>query len=1552
MAASAAPLIQVHATDGGLASCLGIARVKAELATFMKDTLKMESLQDFFFYVAKDAWEAELDTKVVTPAVTATVITEGMKAIQLARVRMAWQSAAKLQDVVETQAAGSGSADDPLPETARQLLDQRWKKRYPDFVLDPALMGASAIIHRLYREWVQGQPTTVIDLQKMRTALAERFQGDKLQIALGDATLTVTDYASTGSRVQFRSVSHFYLLHRTLTNCWAYVGSGEVESKNRPGTQVVQMSFQQALGYSDTILRKAVDVPEPSQLVWMSRNDSLTRSRMAAHMMQGWPPGEALERALAETVEWAMLPALGESELRGPSHSPLDALGREPSTKRTSDGMPSEEALPRKKITVAGSPSKPGNAKARQQTVTTLKGNKTLCKAWNDDRHCQRAKAGEQCPDGWHLCDVKLPSGRGCGGKHRRDQCPNDPQSSLQQAEHSGDTGAVSDRQLLMGQLASGVVGLASRRVIQRGGSVEKDGQLQAFRYCNPSDVHARLEASKPLAWRGRGDLPSFPWSALGTWLVIDLWSGMAGTLFACMSLGLRVYAISVEQDHLAAERTARSFPNVISLQFVEDFRGSMIRGFLKRRSVEGVIVGGGSPCQGNSSLNRHRRGLGDSRSCQPEELARIYNEIMSLDEVHGLKVRTFLENVASSPRAVVRYYNQLMETKPLLVRAAQFGWVQRDRLFWLGSLGDLSRVRLPPEARVEVTDLGWSLTVKAVARFQKDACRFPVEAYEDISLAWRQGEWRTLTPSERASIHCIPPDAVGTSTPHHLPQEQRTKVRNSWIGNGFHIPCATLIIFMLVSEASAVPSPMQCVFEQHLRGSLPGQRTVDNVVSDVQAILASFPGCSEAPWSRVRKRLRGHSIHPLFSFKLFLWHRGLNEETEGPSWVGQRNRALLQAAVGKQRAAGDSRKGLDHLLPPGLSKHEHIHAACGLKSPFDVDGAVDPDLEFAAWALGVWGPLLPAWQDSVRKCLHRLVKAFQPVEDFLMSASPVAGLSTRSPLALAVFTVLLDWPDTSQPLRYLTGFKAVGAIEPTGVFREIPHTEHVSQDEFLGEAAMEFIHDLVHRVPSPDAQAIWDLTKEECDKGWCSGPFSVAQLDQQFGQGQWRPVPRFLVTQASGKQRLIDDVVLHFWGELPDWFLPTACIMDLPEAYRGCPVEPQQRAFTIAATFDPEGRRWCFWVYTGLLYGLSSAVLSFNRLPTLLVAVARRLIALGCGAYFDDLFDIAVRCIARSSQDALLHVLALAGAPPAPDKTQPPRANFGYLGAAFDFSSIKEDGIITCGPTSASLQKLQDSVAAVAESGQLSPAVASKLRGQAGWTGSLLHGKCGRLALRFLKQRQYATDGDRTVTPSQLQELRLLVAISQEAPVKYIDILQPPRQPVVVYSDASYESGVAKCGWVVFSPHCRPVGQALTVPPEWIASWEPRETQIFAAEAFCSLLVPFNLPHLFRGQDIIWFIDNEAAAAAVIRGSSGSIDVDMIVQLSALFLLRLNARLWVEWINSDANCSDGLSRDGVHDEWTLDQGWDLSVAQLPSPAIHETLGTLGLGFDCPFRVT
>ncbi len=39
------------------------------------------------------------------------------------------------------------------------------------------------------------------------------------------------------------------------------------------------------------------------------------------------------------------------------------------------------------------------------------------------------------------------------------------------------------------------------------------------------------------------------------------------------------------------------------------------------------------------------------------------------------------------------------------------------------------------------------------------------------------------------------------------------------------------------------------------------------------------------------------------------------------------------------------------------------------------------------------------------------------------------------------------------------------------------------------------------------------------------------------------------------------------------------------------------------------------------------------------------------------------------------------------------------------------------------------------------------------------------------------------------------------------------------------------------------------------------------------------------------------------------------------------NVRVWFEWVDSDSNPADGLSRDGILDSWSIAQGWDLAEA-------------------------
>ena len=155
-----------------------------------------------------------------------------------------------------------------------------------------------------------------------------------------------------------------------------------------------------------------------------------------------------------------------------------------------------------------------------------------------------------------------------------------------------------------------------------------------------------RLYGAKPITWRGQGDLPQFPWAKpfKGTWLVLDLWSGIGGLLVALLSMGVHFYAVAAEMDEEAAHCAQAVMPQVVPVRRVEDLRAVDFIPMLVRRSFRGALLGGGSPCQGNSALNRRRKGLADTRSQQPLELQRLVSEFEQLPACQGMEIVAFLE--------------------------------------------------------------------------------------------------------------------------------------------------------------------------------------------------------------------------------------------------------------------------------------------------------------------------------------------------------------------------------------------------------------------------------------------------------------------------------------------------------------------------------------------------------------------------------------------------------------------------------------------------------------------------------------------------------------------------------------------------------------------------------------------------------------------------------------------------------------------------------------------------------------------------------------------
>ena len=75
----------------------------------------------------------------------------------------------------------------------------------------------------------------------------------------------------------------------------------------------------------------------------------------------------------------------------------------------------------------------------------------------------------------------------------------------------------------------------------------------------------------------------------------------------------------------------------------------------------------------------------------------------------------------------------------------------------------------------------------------------------------------------------------------------------------------------------------------------------------------------------------------------------------------------------------------------------------------------------------------------------------------------------------------------------------------------------------------------------------------------------------------------------------------------------------DLQDAYHGCPNDTTQLCFCVVAIMNPRSKLVEFYISYAHLFGLTVAVVNFNRFPELYTAVARRVGIAPSWHFFDD---------------------------------------------------------------------------------------------------------------------------------------------------------------------------------------------------------------------------------------------------------------------------------------------------------------------------------------------
>ena len=393
-----------------------------------------------------------------------------------------------------------------------------------------------------------------------------------------------------------------------------------------------------------------------------------------------------------------------------------------------------------------------------------------------------------------------------------------------------------------------------------------------------------------------------------------------------------------------------------------------------------------------------------------------------------------------------------------------------------------------------------------------------------------------------------------------------------------------------------------------------------------------------------------------------------------------------------------------------------------------------------------------------------------------------------------------------------------------------------------------------VHSDDPEMARLLWDSTLQEVEAGFLEGPFdSLHDLRIHVGSDDLVVSRRFAIVQ-SGKPRIIDDLkesgvnraytavdslalhdvdyvasLAHFitttvrhakddpgltvrvqlktgqtlTGKLHSDFANDVewrgrCI-DLSKAYKQIPVSQASRPFAVLMVHHYDTGRPVYFVSNSLPFGASSSVFGFNRVSRGLWFIGSTCCKLMGGVFFDDfpLLEPQPTCtLATKSFEGMLKALGWKFSDD-PKKTHPFETEFDVLGVRLSVASLHGGPFVMQNKPSR-IEKIQQLLEETSTVEKVDKRHAQVVHGNLNFALSFFLGKTLLVAARAFAH--LTTDGQKA-TGAQIKEL---CAWSHAMVGTLLPKTVDPggeTTPVLVFTDAAYEDGIATWGIVIVDP-------------------------------------------------------------------------------------------------------------------------------------------------------
>ena len=287
--------------------------------------------------------------------------------------------------------------------------------------------------------------------------------------------------------------------------------------------------------------------------------------------------------------------------------------------------------------------------------------------------------------------------------------------------------------------------------------------------------------------------------------LVIDLFSGIGGLEVALEKAGVKAsHSLFVESDPHCRRLLRRKFPGADFSGDIKKVDEAMIRKSLgKLHGITGIVVGGGSPCQGISKLSSERTHMQNVRSALFYEAVRVMDIVMKVANEAQVWVIKWLENVLADLKDVEEI--GAMKIRPVLVESSEISRVRRPRLYWFSpgfTENDEVKVSQGP----------------CYDRLHLEAPKEPLEIFLNEGTSWPAGErdekMRFPTFTRSIPRKKPPPSPAGIETTDAAAQER-------WKDHGFRYPPYTYREEFMVKGEDNVLRPL-CADEREVLMGFP----------------------------------------------------------------------------------------------------------------------------------------------------------------------------------------------------------------------------------------------------------------------------------------------------------------------------------------------------------------------------------------------------------------------------------------------------------------------------------------------------------------------------------------------------------------------------------------------------------------------------------------------------------------------------------------------------------------------------------------------------------